>query len=406
MKLQSKGRICMTSILSLPRSVVVASGMLFSMGLSGGLGCADPRGDGWDSRDPAEYPTADTLRQPLADEGGEAGIVAPPWVPAASMTTARSAHTATRLTNGRVLVVGGYSVGYLNSAELYDPEANGWKSSLLSATRVRHTATLLGNGKVLVVGGTNGTDGLMSAELYDPATNAWTAASSTSLVRFMHTATLLADGKVLVAGGAGVSSRTSAELYDPATDSWTAAGSLNTPHASHTATLLADGNVLITGGYAVGEYLASAELYDPATNSWATVGSLSTAREGHTATLLANGKVLVAGGDNNAEPLASAELYDPATNSWTAAGSLSTEREYHAATLLGNGTVLAMGGFHWRDWTGENLASAERYNPVTNTWTAAGSLSTARYGHTATLLANGKVLVAGGSNTCELFTLR
>src|SRR5262249_7044591 len=80
---------------------------------------------------------------------------------------------------------------------------------------------------------------------------------------------------------------------------------------------------------------------------------------------------------------------------WYAAPSLTTARFAQTATLLANGKVLVVGGTS--DGT-TALSSAELYDPGTNTWSAAGSLGTARDGHTATLLANGKVLVTGGRN--------
>jgi len=132
-------------------------------------------------------------------------------------------------------------------------------------------------------------------------------------------------------------------------------------------------------------------------------GSLNTARDSHTATLLSNGKVLVAGGVGGAY-LTSAELYDPASGTWTATGSLNTARGQHTATLLPDGKVLVAGGT--LNSNGNNsLASAELYDPVSGTWTATGSLTTARFVHTATLLPNGKVLVAAGYGTSYPFDL-
>lgn len=125
------------------------------------------------------------------------------------------------------------------------------------------------------------------------------------------------------------------------------------------------------------------------TGSWAATGNLTSARKDHTATLLPNGKVLVVAGDN----LVSAELYDPSTGNWTATGSLATERFNHTATLLSNGKVLVAGG---SNAINSYIPDAELYDPSTGSWTTTGSLATGRNVNTATLLPNGKVLVAGG----------
>ena len=224
--------------------------------------------------------------------------------------------------------------------------------------------------------------------------------SALNFKREFHTATLLPDEKVLIAGGFnnvnGMLS--SAELYDPATGTNTPTNPLINRRAHHTATLLPNGRVLVVGGSAPGGYLASAELYDPASGTWAATGALATNRAHHTATLLPNGKVLVAGGSffwgGTWVYLSSAELYDPATESWTATGTMTTARERPTATSLPNGMVLVAGGFA----TNGTLSSAELYDPATEIWTATGGLSNARRWHTATLLPNGKVLVAGGGS--------
>jgi N-acetylneuraminic acid mutarotase len=168
---------------------------------------------------------------------------------------------------------------------------------------------------------------------------------------------------------------------------------MTTPTEQQPGVLLHNGQVLMPG---------TAQLYDPAAGKWATTGSMNVARTvGFTATVLQNGQVLVAGGVEagvNMTVTSGAELYNPATGTWTPTGSMTTARFGHTATLLQNGQVLVAGG----DGTCVSgscpvLATAELYNPATGTWTPTGSMSAGRYSHTATLLPNGQVLAAGGA---------
>ena len=248
-----------------------------------------------------------------------------------------------------------------------------------------------------------GIDFLVVAPVMPQEPNTWKQTGSMTYKRENHTATLLADGRVLAAGGRiNGAARASAELYDPATGKWTMTGYMNHKRYEHTATRLGNGQVLVTGGLN-NSILASAELYDPTTGKWTVTDSLSQLRLFHTATVLDDGKVLVTGGadtlpsviNESYAALASAELYDPAIGKWTVTGNLNHARHSQMATLLTDGRVLIAGG----NDTWIPIASAEIYDPVTGQWSNTGSMSYRVQDHTMTLLADGRVLAVGGVRT-------
>jgi hypothetical protein len=235
--------------------------------------------------------------------------------------------------------------------------------------------------------------------------------------RQFHTATLLADGTVLVAGGGTYEAYCTAgsdfaELYNPALGSFAPTSPMIDRRYAQTSTLLQNGKVLVTGGFSFDKSacldpgtsppLMSAELYDPSDGSFAPTGSMSEARGAHTATLLLSGKVLVVGGGDtggNPPPFAgygsaTAEVYDPAAGTFTPTGKMSTARIGQTATLLLDGKVLIAGGI--KSSSSSPLATAELYDPLTGAFTAAATMTLPRAGHTATLLPDGKVLVTGG----------
>jgi hypothetical protein len=325
----------------------------------------------------------------------------PGWTATGSMVEA-SRETLTLLLDGSVLATGGSGPipdSPLRTAEVYDPVSETWIPTQDMVTpHGGHTATLLNDGRVLVAGGGSPVGPLAVAELYDPrGGGSWSATGDMIVGHGGHLAVLLADGRVLVAGG-GSGASAPAELFDPSSGTWTATGDMVEVRSEATMTLLNDGRVLVAGGQFFG--VGTAELYDPNSGTWSTTGSMTAGRIGHTATLLPDGTVLAVGGYTNdtsgnfATQLASAELYDPASGTWTPAGSMLEAHIDHTATLLLNGTVLVAGG------TSElGPAGAELYDPAAATWVGAPSTIEARSGHLATILADGRVLVAGGSNS-------
>ncbi len=268
-----------------------------------------------------------------------------------------------------------------------------------ATARQQHTTTLLPNGMILIAGGNDGTTAIGTAEIYDPRVDFSTPTGTMITPRSSHTATLLTNGKVLIAGGWNAATVATCELYDPVTGTFTTTGSLATARSEHTATLLPNGKVLVAGGLATAtSSLSSVELYDPSTGTFSSAGTMTGVRNAHTASLLPNGKVFIAGGQsaNAGRPtfLKTTELYDPAvgaSGTFTVSTSLSTARRYHSATVLPNGTVLLAGG--------ATVTTAEIYTPSTQGMAnTTGAMASARFFATATLLPNGTVMIAGGVN--------
>jgi Galactose oxidase, central domain len=319
------------------------------------------------------------------------------FIATGNMTTPRAQHTATLLTNGKILIVGGVAISpqasevLLASAELYDPTSGTFAvTGHMNAARRYHTATLLADGRVLIVGG-YGIQGFPTGtELYDPSTGTFIATtgpcpSCDTLV----TTTLLQDGRVLIGGPP------TPMVYDPATDSFSAAGAYaGTGEALRfTSTSLPNGRVLLTGDAGLDDFTERVELYDPHTGAFTATGSLNYWMDLFTATLLMDGKVLIAGGENDWFMFASAELYNPSTGTFSSTGSMTAPREFHAATLLPDGKVLITGSSLVG---GAGLASAELYDPAVGTFSATSNMTATRFLHTSTLLPDGKVLIAGG----------
>ena len=215
----------------------------------------------------------------------------------------------------------------------------------------------------------------------------------------------LSDGRVLLVGGVSKESSATAlvhaEIYDPATGHWSAATDMLQARAYPMVVRLKDDSILVVGGALDGQPLATAERYVPRSGGWLQAGSMRTSRTQGTLTLLSDGRVLVAGGGDVGAPtyaaIATAEIYDPTTNAWTDAAPMSMPRTLHTATMLPDGEVLVAGGATaYTGSQGTVTASAEIYDPRANAWHAAAPMSVPRYVHSVTALADGRVLEVGG----------
>jgi N-acetylneuraminic acid mutarotase len=246
---------------------------------------------------------------------------------AGSMSMPRIAHTLTALADGTAVVVGGRNqfscncTAFQSSVDRYDPVANSWSAAnpLLTA-RDSHTATRLPDGRVLVVGGYGGAPNtladtgaaLASSEIFDPVTGNWTATGSLSTARRDHIAVPLSGGRVLVAGGSNANvTLASAEIYDVSTGVWTPAPPMAVARQSASAVVLANGRVLVVNGLNGASSAAfgsgTGEIYDPVANTWAAALPVAVPRVGGLAVALPDGRVMIVGGSPHA--LAVPEFY-------------------------------------------------------------------------------------------------
>jgi hypothetical protein len=346
---------------------------------------------------------------------GELSASAQTFTTISNMTTTRTEHEATLLYPGQVLITGGIggnccAPGNPVYGELFEPKDGTFtfvanETAPATIGRIERTATRLNDGRILIAGGVGlAPNGGFSAnaEVFDPKSQSFVPVGSMMTARHLHAATRLHDGRVLITGGAGPGGAAfaSAELFDPDTGTFSFTGSMATARYSHQATLLYDGRVLVTGGYLT----SSAEIYDPRTGAFVSASNMNIARESHTATLLHDGRVLIAGGDQLqcggpcVAGLTTAELFDPRTEQFVLTGSMTDGRSQHTATLLHDGTVLVAGGFELNNnnCPTNALASAELFDPGTETFTVVGAMTVTRLSHRAELLHDGTVLITGG----------
>jgi len=328
---------------------------------------------------------------------------------AEAMILPRTGHTATTLSDGRVLLSGGYGPGFTPTAtaEIFDPSTGQFSATgSMSVARVRHSATLLNDGTVLIAGGSpDGLSELSSAEIYDPKTASFKPTGAMAFARENQGAALLKYGTVLIAGGDNNAMfLKSAELYRPGMHHFVklpdlAAATSPGNGGGVPSTLLQNGTVVIVGQSDPAACCPSgvnkgAEIYHPWFRTFVkTKNDMQEIRTGPTATLLRDGTVLLAGGYPLEGELNDAEVYDPKAETFTLTNNvMSSERGGHTATLLPDGTVLVAGGDAQGTQPGQirdefPQASADLYDPVTRLFTpTSGEMAVARAGHTANLV--------------------
>ncbi len=336
---------------------------------------------------------------------------------------------------------GTFTCNYLGGA---NPATGACNNTLAQARFYASVAALPGGGLLVAGGNAVGVTCLNSAEVYSPATGTFSATGSmTDAHCFAHTTTVLQNGEVLITGGEDQTGNivNTADMYNPASGKFECSGlggtdpttgyclsTLTDARFHDTGTLLNDGRVLIAGGFD-GSIVNTAELFDPVAGTFGCTGlgglnamtgfcnnTMTDSRENHTATLLVTGPnagdVLIAGGlDASGVVLQTAELYSPTAGNFAATGSMTHARYLHTATQLRSGDILIAGG---EDTTGTVLSTAEVYNAVAGTFTPVGAMTTPRALHTAVLITSGHkkgyVLIAGGIDnsgntlgTAELF---
>ncbi len=257
------------------------------------------------------------------------------------------------------------------------------------------------DGSVAVIGGIvyivapyNGQNNIVYA--YDPAPNTWSTKASRPDVGSGKVAGVI-NGILYEAGGTNCCVNVNAVYaYNPATNTWSTVASMPVGQ-SRAASGVIDGKLYVAGGHnSTAGAIATFQAYDPVTNAWTSLTSMPTARSGVAGAVL-DGKLWVIGGGTgpggHTGVVATVDVYDPVTNTWTTAPAMPTARNW-ARTAVVNGILYIIGG---EDGSGA-LNTIEAYDPVQNIWVTLAGLQTARIAANVAVV-NGFIYVIGGYST-------
>ncbi len=353
-------------------------------------------------------------------------LVDPDWSTTGTMTVSHLADSAWRLHSGAVMAVGGCALGacplglggevcsqVVPNTSLWTEASGTWTYGPTLATgRYSYASVVLDGGELLVAGGCTGSSCATTtalAERYSNARSAWVPAGSLPSRRARVSAALLPGGDAIFPGGCDESRcLTDVARYEAAANRWSTLAPLPAPRGFATVTSLADGSVLVAGGCAdpqCATVLADALRYVPSLDQWQPAGVMRSPRAAHTASLLPGGAVFIAGGCTAAgcrqTTLATTELWRllPAGPAFTDGPALRSPRHHHTATELASGQLLLAGG---TDRVDSAHGTAEVYLPGSNRLVEMPRMAQPRAYHIAVLLNSGKVVVGGGCNaaTC------
>ncbi|MGC6488485.1 MAG: Kelch repeat-containing protein [Planctomycetota bacterium] len=379
------------------------------------------------------------LSNPVVTQTGlaDAGVLAPAGLSAARSFAATLVDADNNASGGDVLVTGGGS-GTLTSAtglastELWDFRTMSFSAGPnMASARVLHSAVRMNDGRVLIVGGAdqNATT-LSSCEIYDPAVDQFFPTGSMATPRVLHGACLMADGRVMVAGGTDTLSANitdvvtgtlnSAEIYDPATGVWSSTSNIGGRRLAPALTRLPNGEVMVSGGVEISFFFgfpvsasSTNKVQRWSNGGWSNGPNMAQGRSGHqyNQVRLNDGRILMTGGIDvpsllgatNAAPISGAEVFNPANGTWQTV-NMPIARALHSATLLGDGRVAVCGGAQGLLTAPASISAVHVFQPSTNSWSSAPPLTGPRASHVARLLPDGTLALFGGQGASATLT--